>query len=764
MSVANLLTAYDPSFETTGVANWLPGNSQTQLAQSTTEAHTGTHSMGVTATANGSTISIFQTLIPVLPGVLISPSIYAWATSLNQYVQFNLVWYYSDKATIVGNTASPSLPLTQNAWTQATFPGMQAPSTAYWVQLQVLIGGNIGGNTTYLDDVALGWGNYATNMCANPGFETDLTGWSAARGYEALTQINNIAFTGLQFAQNLPIPGQFTNTLFGNSALQVATPGTKQNEGVIGPSTWMPVTATGSMSCNIFGETGTLAVQCVDQITGSIISQQVVTLNGSGWVNAQVSNLTFVSGHAYYIEILTWGPAQDLTFVVDAVMYQPEAPTPYVDGDQYGCFWTGTVEESSSYKPYQFGISEKCSFTISGVANVINPNQIFPVLGTPVLEFYISGGPPPPQGVMLSVLSPGAAMTDFGIWQGGALGNDLDPAMAYSTWNNMDVMSGAVGYNRPYMAVTPPLDQFTSTGGYNWKRAAYMALGFQWINQANGTSQIMTDAQTEWLPINGFNAITPRAFQSPRQLQIIVKPDRLNYVTNPSFETSTANWSQIGSGQTLAISSNVPTIPNSPFPPGVQSMSVTVTNSSGGGVQITINYLIPGRTYMASCWILPDGTSMGDVSGSCGTGSGTITGSMETGYGAGGYGSGPYGGVTPNTTPLTKTWQQLYFSFEATADSHVLQLAPINVTSPVYPYTWDLDAVLVEDGDILNSYFDGNFGEDALWLATGTQNLCQSFYYNQLEFARHIVTDSLNNNTPFGISYASPLYATMPTQ
>jgi hypothetical protein len=767
MSVANVLTSTDSGFES-GLGDWLPGG-VTQIAASSTQAHTGTQSMKLTCLSNGPSTAVLSVLQPVFPGVIINPSAYFYSgNNGGQTVgNFKLVWYANDKATIVGTTSPvQGTPLTTNTWTQATLVGTPAPANAFWVQLQVVVGNNTTVNTTFVDDVALGWGNYATNMCANPSFEIDLTGWSGTRGDETLTQIDTINFTGQPFITNLSTGAvlAFTHTLFGNCCLQVNTPGTQLQEGVYGPATWMPATTTGSMSCNIFGQSGTLAVSAVNQNTGAILSTQVVTLNGSTWTNVTLTGLTFIAGTNYYIQIVTYGPAQDLSFVVDGVMYQPEAPTQYVDGGQFQCYWTGTSEESASYQPYQFGIVATCMFTISGTANVINTAQVFPITNTPVLEFFITFGPPPPQGVTLTVVSPQAAMSDFGIWQGGALGNDLDPAMAYSTWNTQDIANGVLGYTRPYMTVAPSLDLINSTGGYTWKRTAYLALGWQWATTANGTTQILTDVQTELLPINAFNALTPRNYQPARQLQTIVKPDRLNYLTNPSFESGTTNWSQVGSGQTLAISNNVPVIPELPFPVGAQSLATTVTTSSGAGVQITINYLIPGRTYMASAWVQPDGNVMGDLTGSCGTGSGTMTGSLAIGFGNGQYGGGPYGGITLPTVPLPPAWQQIFFSFQATSDTHVLSFAPVNIVAAVFPYTWYLDSVLVEDGDILNQYFDGNFGVDALWLDGGTQNLCQSFYYNQLEFARHIIVDSLANNTPLGITYATPLYATMPTQ
>jgi hypothetical protein len=572
-------------------------------------------------------------MIPVLPGVIINISAYFWTAGASQLGEFALVWYASDGITIVGTSSSVNVsaqPLVSNAWTQGAFNGSPAPSNAFWVQPQVISTGNVGGNVTYISDVNLAWGNYVTNMCPNPSFEVDLTGWAGTRGSETLTQVNihnnyydtnQIAVTNVALGDGTTASddGGLLTTLFGNSALQVSTPGAQQFEGVYGPSTWMPVTTNGSMSCNIFGNTGTLLVQAVNQNTGAVLGAQIITLDGTGWVLAEIINLTFVAGSKYYIQIITYGPAQDLVFLVDAVMYQPEPPvTPYVDGSSFQSYWTGAANESASYQPYQFGIVATCIFTMSGVANVINPGEVFPITNTPVLEFDITLGAPPPTGVMCTVVNPAACMTDFAIWQGGALGTDLDPAMAYSTWNTQGIGEGMGGvYARPYMQVTPSLDMINSTGGYTWKRTGYIALGWQWASAANNSTHILTDVQTEIMPINGYSAVTPRGYQKARQLQVIVKPDRLNYVTNPSFETSTANWSG-GAGLVLGLSNNVPDLldsiyQNINFGAGYNSMSVTVANAGvSGNVQISVPKLIPGRTYMTSLWVQADGACMGD--------------------------------------------------------------------------------------------------------------------------------------------------------
>ena len=176
-----------------------------------------------------------------------------------------------------------------------------------------------------------GWPNYndpyyITNLCTNPSFETSLAGWTATSG-------THITQTNLQ-------------ALYGTQSMQVTTPGSVPGEGVYGPHGAYPFAeGYASMCCSIFGETGSLLVSFVNAAGGVVLASQAVVLNGSGWQTITFTGIGFSPGAQYYVLITTLGVPQAITFNIDGVMYTPDGQhlTPYVDGDQPGCLWTGTA-------------------------------------------------------------------------------------------------------------------------------------------------------------------------------------------------------------------------------------------------------------------------------------------------------------------------------------------------------------------------------------------------------------------------------------
>ena len=599
----------------------------------------------------------------------------------------------------------------------------------------------IGGTTT----------SWTTNLCPNPSFETDLTGWASTDSGTSILQTN-------------------LQALYGTQSMQVTTSGTIAGQGVIGPMSAnigaSPI--RGSVTLSIYGETGTVIVTAVANPGGVSLGSLAVVLNGSEFQTVVLNDLLYPANSSIYVVVQTSSP-QDIVFNIDGVMYEPESPAhPYCDGNQYGCFWEGTTNKSPSYQPYQWGIAEVGSTRWSGQAAIIVPGA---AVGIEAETSVTWGGSAAPVS---TVLSPVAAMTDFGIWTTA----DPDPAMTYASWNNTGILSSTTAYTRPYAQVVPPLDYPVSGGALAWKRAAYMALGFQWPSVVNHGEQIITDVQVEMAKINGVAAITPQSYFPPRQLVVTISPNRLNYITNPSFETSTAGWTGTGTGEvltkvtssTITLPTNVATYNNTTYTAGTHCLQVELPTSAATGTQISVPYLIPGRTYVCSAYVA--GTAqMQDItlSGSAGGGADVI-GALDIPYGGvvplgQGYGSGPYGGVPASNTPLTaQEWFHIYFSFVASSDTVTITIAPTMITSPTYPTYFWVEGVLLEAGDILYEYFDGNSGPDAMWETGGTTNLSRSYYYNQYEYGQHIVSDALASNTPYGISVATPKYATIPSQ
>ena len=406
------------------------------------------------------------------------------------------------------------------------------------------------------------------------------------------------------------------------------------------------------------------------------------------------------------------------------------------------------------------------------------PGEIFKVTAAPLL-FHCD----PLDGATASTVSVAAALTDFGIWEL----TDPDPAQTYGWWTNSGSLSSQMNYTRIYGMFTPPLDYQVSGGAYAWRRAAYAAVGFAWSGVPANTEQILTDVQLEYARTSVGSQSTPSTYQRPRQLQSIIKPTRLNYATNPAFAVSTAGWSGIGGTVSTAISSaqypgNIATYDNVGFSI-LQSCLVTCNNPGDFGIQLSVPYLIPGQTYIASCYVMANSNGIANLIATCGAGNSAVVGGLidsRYSYGGGGvtgYGSGPYGGVWAANNPIpTGIWTRLSFSFVASGtDTESFQIEVDFLTSPTYPQSFYVTAVLIEPGDILQPYFDGYSGIDACWEYSGgtyapvaqggtAPGVSRSYYYEQLQFGQVIVNQTMAANVPLGISYAAPLYATPPSQ
>jgi hypothetical protein len=105
--------------------------------------------------------------------------------------------------------------------------------------------------------------------------------------------------------------------------------------------------------------------------------------------------------------------------------------------------------------------------------------------------------------------------------------------------------SGTSPWSRHFITATAPRDYETSTG-LLWKQAAYAAVGLKLSQATAGAQQMLGWAQFEITPSNPTGSYGPTAYSPARALEAVVHPDRLNYVTNPSFEVSPGGWSAIG--------------------------------------------------------------------------------------------------------------------------------------------------------------------------------------------------------------------------
>lgn len=566
---------------------------------------------------------------------------------------------------------------------------------------------------------------FIENLCPNPSVEVSLAGYAA--------------LVGTTLAQDT------TQGKFGHSSMKVVTDGSVSGEGFTGPSITVPSGAgtSGTISFYLMGSTGTLTISAVSGSTATIIAQTSVTLSGGDYQRVVLSGLTLAAGNQWYFLVQTTKP-QALSFWVDAAQYEMKAtPSAYIDGSFLNCVWEGTPGLSASNQPFQFPTSASGGMLLSGKASPVNEGQVFTTSakGSMLLSGTESG---------TVVVNPSGALSDFGIWTAA----DMDPAVAYIQWSNAGVSSGNNAWNRAYAMVYPPQTTFGSGQAVLWKRAAYVAVGFDFKAVPASAQESLADVQFERLPVAPGTSPVPSAYTPPRQVNTIVKPTRLNYCPNPSIETSTAGWTVIGSA--VLTQDNSITAAQGSF-----SLKVAV-HAANDGAYIMIPDLIVGDIYTVGAAI-QGGPGLLDVIMAVGS---VSTSSAQQGipYGGNailniGYGQGPYGGITGGGGDMpTGQWFAPSLTFTALTSTVCLSFQSLVGSDVSYPTEFWVDAVLVEEGETIGTYFDGSFGTDYSWESGGTANLTRSYYYQRKEVASGAVTAVLNQHVPLGIGASTPVY------
>ena len=189
---------------------------------------------------------------------------------------------------------------------------------------------------------------WTENLCPNPSFEVDLSGWTALTGTTLLQDV--------------------TQGRAGHASMQVETDGTVAGEGVTGPSVTIPYDGTGSMSLYILGPSGNVTVSAVSGDTATIIASTNVTLAGGDYQRVILTDLTLTFGQQMYIVVQTT-TAQTMSFWLDAVQYELNSPAhAYIDGSFPTCQWEGFANESASFQPYQFGVTASGGMFLEGHA------------------------------------------------------------------------------------------------------------------------------------------------------------------------------------------------------------------------------------------------------------------------------------------------------------------------------------------------------------------------------------------------------------
>lgn len=579
--------------------------------------------------------------------------------------------------------------------------------------------------------------NFTNNYCPNPSGQLGLQGFSSLN--DALLTLDT------------------TNILYGNQSCFVTCPGEQVGEGCILPGGVIPGSSTCAASCHLTGS-GTVTVYAVTNPGGTIVASTQCILTGS-WQRIILENINCSPGQTLYLMCKT-NRTQPCQFWISGIQCEDSSPShPYCDGDRDGCEWVNPYRGGPSLCSHQNPIvADSSANTYSDIVNILDVGE----------RFYIeSSSSTLTLSDLVYVAGPGpvAAVTDFSVAQL----TDPDPAQTYVSWNNAYSNAGTSGaYDRIWSIFYPPVDYLVSNGQYLYKRAAYFAAGWWFASVPAAGSVYLTRVQSEILPVTtGYLQPSPSSFDPPRAIHPLIKPDRLNYCPNPSIETSTSGWVATGSASiiqdgTVSVGDIIEHDDNM-LTAGTKSLKVTV-NADDDGAQITIADLITGNIYIVSAYVQA-GQGMSDILMTIANGSASVISTGGTGYGAGGYGAGPYGGFNPGSDMPLGVWYRINCTFTATSDSEVLTFIAATSVDVSLPSDIWVDAVLIEEGELLQFYFDGNFGAgqpypDYLW--EGTANLSRSYYYNQITLRQQAVINVLNEHIPLGISYDAPQYGVPP--
>jgi hypothetical protein len=150
-SGSNIIDANTSDIETSA-AGWVAG-SNTAIAQSSAQAHTGTHSLAMTATAAGACSAITNSRYTVTAGAAYTAScwVYTAHTGRQCYMEID---FYNSGGTYIGYTDSATLTLQQSTWTQISFTATAPAGAASFVLIMVPTAVN-SGEVFYGDTITL---------------------------------------------------------------------------------------------------------------------------------------------------------------------------------------------------------------------------------------------------------------------------------------------------------------------------------------------------------------------------------------------------------------------------------------------------------------------------------------------------------------------------------------------------------------------------------------------------------------------------------
>jgi len=283
------------------------------------------------------------------------------------------------------------------------------------------------------------------------------------------------------------------------------------------------------------------------------------------------------------------------------------------------------------------------------------------------------------------------------------------------------------GMRRIWCDVTPPREFLDGSGNRVWPRAAFMGLGVRVNGMAANSAQYIDGAQVEVVP----KARTgPSAYAPARSLNVVVRPDRLNYCPNPKLDVDASGYS--GSGVTRvaqgsgwaaqvdgSVAASLGSAPAAGKPGQIWTVRATVMGPKGRTATLRIH---DGDTFLN-----------GSVTW-------TFTGTPQE-----------------VTVPATNT---------GTGSAPRLNVYPSGTWAGGDLLT--LTNVLLERASSFNAqpgaYFDGGSGIDYLWDASASVGTGPSYYYRDRVTRSYLLNRLLQENCPLGVIPPVPQFAVLPSE
>lgn len=327
------------------------------------------------------------------------------------------------------------------------------------------------------------------------------------------------------------------------------------------------------------------------------------------------------------------------------------------------------------------------------------------------------------------------ALTNFSFWKD----DQADPYEFYidSATNQHSAGVGG-GFTRQHAVFVPH------------RETKYLAVGakaYAMPNTGAWRSQYFKKWMLEQAPVDA--AMPSESYHPAREVVVTVKPDRLNYAPNPSFEVGTSAVQVLGDDTVDRISVE-------DAAEGVSFARIVRGSTSGSTLFQYTPVIYPHNQWIS--WRMaarlsptsPVDTSRFDIGVRCFTEDGVDLGPAD---GAG------------TSVVLTKSWQIIGLDGGRTLDdvavNHVRFLFTPSATL-ASGCGVDLDGILIEPSPRVGLYFDGSTSADTIWETGGVAGASRSYLYKNRAERFGVIKRTLKANVPLGIGIADPIFGTLP--